>query len=73
VTFSSLTLTKLCIHVHSFDDCLVLLDGRLKQLTKFIVEVDYIYNSTSLNTVSLCSMLLSFSTYEGTYLGVQAV
>jgi hypothetical protein len=54
-TFSSSTLTKLCINVHSFDDCLALLDGRLKQLITFIVQIDFIgymplisYNMVSL-------------------------
>ena len=37
-TFSSLILTYLCINVHTFTDCLYLLDGRLKQLTTFIVQ-----------------------------------
>jgi hypothetical protein len=44
MTFSSSTITKLCISVCDFDDCLDLLDGRLKQLTTFIVEVDHIYD-----------------------------
>ncbi|CAF1098152.1 unnamed protein product [Rotaria sordida] len=47
MTFSSSTLTKLSINVNDFDDCLSLLDGRLKQLTEFIVQVDYISNWTS--------------------------
>jgi hypothetical protein len=42
MTFSSSTITKLCISVCHFNDCLDLLDGRLKQLTTFIVEVNYI-------------------------------
>ena len=41
-TFSSSRITKLCISVYNFDDCLDLLDGRLKQLTTFIVEVNQI-------------------------------
>ena len=40
-TFSSSTLTKLCIKVYDFENCLSLLDGRLKQLTTFIVEVGF--------------------------------
>ena len=36
--FSS-TLTKLCINIFEFTDCLLLLDGRLKQLTTLIVQV----------------------------------
>ena len=38
-TFSSSILTHLSIHVNTFGDCLLLLDGRLKQLTTFIVNV----------------------------------
>jgi hypothetical protein len=37
-TFSSLTLTYLCINVANFNDCLYLLDGRLKQLSTLIVK-----------------------------------
>ncbi|CAF3034222.1 unnamed protein product [Rotaria sp. Silwood2] len=39
-SFFSSILTKLRIYVLSFNDCLALLDGRLKQLTKFTVEDD---------------------------------
>jgi hypothetical protein len=55
MTFSSSTLTKLCINVDNFDDCLALLDGRLKQLTTFIVQVDFIneWTSTFYNMVSV--------------------
>lgn len=42
--FSSSTLTKLCIHVYDFNDCLRLLDGRLKQLTTLTVQVRWIPN-----------------------------
>ncbi|CAF3079648.1 unnamed protein product [Rotaria socialis] len=38
-TFSSSTLTKLCISLNTLQDCLSLLDGRLKQLSTFIVSV----------------------------------
>ncbi len=41
-TFFSSTLTKLRIYVLNFDDCLALLDGRLKQLTTLIVQIEYI-------------------------------
>ena len=53
-TFSSEILTKLCIDVFTFDDCLYLLDGRLKQLTTFIVQIGYIDNDSPIvhNTVS---------------------
>ncbi len=39
--FSSLTLTKLSIRVHHFEDCLCLLDGRLKHLTNLTVNISY--------------------------------
>ncbi len=60
MTFSSSTLTKLCINVYSFDDCLALLDGRLKQLTTFVVQANYIQHwiPRSYNMVSGYSMLL---------------
>jgi hypothetical protein len=38
-TYFSSTLTVLCIYVFGLDDCISLLDGRLKQLTTFIVEI----------------------------------
>ena len=63
MTFSSSTLTKLCINVYNFNDCLALLDGRLKQLTTFIVQVE-LYQSVDINIlqqVSLYSVLFSFS------------
>ncbi|CAF1550138.1 unnamed protein product [Rotaria sp. Silwood1] len=54
-TLFSSTLNKLCTHVRSFEDCLCLLDGRLKQLTTLIVhmyEMGYgpsrVYNMVSL-------------------------
>jgi hypothetical protein len=55
MTFSSSTLTKLCINVNEFSDVCALLDGRLKQLTIFIVQVGCINNwiSTSRSRVSL--------------------
>ncbi len=61
MTFSSSTLTKLCINVFNFDDIDALLDGRLKQLTTFIVQVEFITNriSISYNMVSLCFVLFS--------------
>jgi hypothetical protein len=36
------TVTVLCINVLCLDDCLFLLDGRMKQLSTFIVQVQYI-------------------------------
>jgi hypothetical protein len=44
-TFSSSTLTQLCIDVSDLDDCFYLLDGRLKQLTTLTVRVHYIADS----------------------------
>jgi hypothetical protein len=41
-TYFSSTLTVLRISVLRFEDCLSLLDGRLKQLTTFAVQIDYI-------------------------------
>ncbi|CAF0941836.1 unnamed protein product [Rotaria sp. Silwood1] len=38
-TLFSSTLDKLCIHVMRFEDCLALLDGRLKQLKTLIVDI----------------------------------
>lgn len=55
-TCSSLTLYKLCVSVKCFEECLALLDGRLKQLTTFIIIIiiDYPdYNSSIVyNTIS---------------------
>ncbi|CAF4153008.1 unnamed protein product, partial [Rotaria sordida] len=58
ITFCSSILTKLCINVRSLDDCLYLLDGRLKQLTIFIVQIRYIYNDLSIihNTDDLSNL-----------------
>ncbi len=55
MSFSSSTLTKLCINLTDFYECLALLDGRLKQLTTFIVQVGFIRNriSTSHKMVSV--------------------
>ena len=38
-TCSSSTLSKLCIRVNDFVDCIPLLDGRLEQLTTLIVNM----------------------------------
>ncbi|CAF3387836.1 unnamed protein product [Rotaria sp. Silwood2] len=44
---SSSILYKLSVFVNNFGDCLVLLDGRLKQLTTFIVNIgNIVYNSS---------------------------
>ncbi|CAF5038663.1 unnamed protein product, partial [Rotaria sp. Silwood1] len=47
-TFFSFILTKLCINVESINDCLYLLDGRLKQLTTLIIQIGYIDNDSSI-------------------------
>lgn len=47
-TFFSSTLTHLCINMYTLDDCLYLLDGRLKQLSTFIVTIGYVDDSSSI-------------------------
>jgi hypothetical protein len=61
-TFLSLTLTKLCIAVNYFEDCLCLLDGRLKQLSTFIVVIRYVEDHSSIvsNSVSIQRISLIF-------------
>ncbi len=56
-TFVSSTLTKLSAAVNDFEDCLCLLDGRLKQLSSFTVTINTCKNpaSTMPNSVSLIS------------------
>ncbi|CAF4381357.1 unnamed protein product [Rotaria sp. Silwood2] len=67
MTFSSSTLTKLCINVHDINDVRSLLDGRLKQLTTLIVQVEFIMDlrSTSYNRDDLpnlkCFSLTSYN------------
>ncbi|CAF0820594.1 unnamed protein product [Rotaria sordida] len=58
MTCSSSTLTKLCINVCDFTDVHALLDGRLKQLTTLIVQVDIISDLilTSYNRVDLSNL-----------------
>ncbi|CAF4666404.1 unnamed protein product, partial [Rotaria sp. Silwood2] len=47
-TFFSSTLNKLCIDLMNYEDCLALLDGRLKQLTTLIVVIcDMEYQSSN--------------------------
>ncbi|CAF4038056.1 unnamed protein product [Rotaria sordida] len=46
-TFFSSILNKLSIHIMNFDDCLALLDGRLKQLTTLILVIDNMKNHSS--------------------------
>jgi hypothetical protein len=57
-TFSSSTLTYLCINVKTFSDCLCLLDGRLKQLTTFIVRAYYIDKDSSMVHRLVCILYL---------------
>ncbi|CAF0957244.1 unnamed protein product [Rotaria sordida] len=69
MTFSSSTLTKLHINVNDFNDVRALLDGRLKQLTTFIVQVEYISDwiSTSHNRNDLPYLkCFSLTCYHGT-------
>ena len=62
LTFSSSSLTTLCVNVDDFNDCLALLDGRLQQLNTLIIEIDSIHYQTSesYKMVSLYSIFLSF-------------
>ncbi len=57
-TWLSLNLNKLCVDIYSFEDCLALLDGRLTQLSTFIVDIIWpddefstIYNMVSSNII----------------------
>ena len=56
----SSTLTKLMINVTSFDDCLYLLDGSLESLTALIIDINKIFNSSSIidNTVIMSSIIV---------------
>lgn len=47
-TFSSSILTHLHISVKNFDDCLYLLDGRLRKLTTLCVNVYYMETSSGI-------------------------
>ncbi|CAF1184844.1 unnamed protein product [Adineta ricciae] len=47
-TFYLSSLTYLSIDVYSLDDCLYLLDGRLKQLATLIVRIGHMENSSSI-------------------------
>ncbi|CAF5013446.1 unnamed protein product, partial [Rotaria sp. Silwood1] len=76
IFFSSI-LTKLDINVESINDCFHLLDGRLKQLTTFIVQIESIDNNsrTVHNTNELpnlkCFSLKSY--YETNAYGRQVI
>ncbi|CAF3537285.1 unnamed protein product [Rotaria socialis] len=71
MTFSSSTLTKLCININDFDDCLALLDGRLKDLTILTVQISSIHDfaSTSHNMNDLPGLksfsLICYDSTEG--------
>ncbi len=52
--YSSSTICKLCVDVNRFEDCLALLDGRLKQLTTFIVTIQSYDYRTSINYKKVC-------------------
>ena len=55
-TFFSSILTKLSILVHYLEDCLCLLDGRLKQLSSFTVSV-FICKNVSLPMTNFVSLI----------------
>jgi hypothetical protein len=61
-TFFSSTLTKLCISLSNFEDCLALLDGRLKQLSTFIVITHMVEDHSSAihSSVSLYCISTNF-------------
>lgn len=46
MTCFSSSLVNLSISVHTFDDCLSLLDGRLHQLRKLCIVIEQIDDST---------------------------
>ncbi|CAF4832837.1 unnamed protein product [Rotaria socialis] len=59
---------KLCVGVKSFEDCLALLDGRLKELTTFILEisnmndkVSTVYNMDDLPNLKCFSLICDCS------------
>ncbi|CAF4228661.1 unnamed protein product [Rotaria sp. Silwood2] len=60
-TFFSSTLTHLCINTYNLDDCLYLLDGRLKQLTTLIVRIQYIHFSSIVHNMDNLPKLKCFS------------
>lgn len=43
---SSSMITDLRIRIHNFDDCLCLIDGRLSQLHKLVVNLDFVRHSS---------------------------
>lgn len=61
-TFFSSILNKLCIRVGSFEECLALLDGRLKQLTTMLIHIinmEY-HPSNVYNMVSLDRFIINY-------------
>ncbi|CAF1208313.1 unnamed protein product [Adineta steineri] len=69
-TFSSMILTYLSIRVTDYTDCLYLLDGRLKQLNTFIVQIccmnmdsSIVYNMNDLPNLT-CFSLISYTLIE---------
>jgi hypothetical protein len=66
-TFSSLTLTYLSIYVKTFNDCLRLLDGRLKQMSTFIVKFYRIDRDSSMvpNLVGILYLVKFFIRTKG--------
>lgn len=62
----SSSLTKLVINLQTFDDCLYLLDGRLKHLSILIISMMKIDNSSS-NIDNTVSINLTIE-YKKTYL-----
>ncbi|CAF1379209.1 unnamed protein product [Rotaria sordida] len=60
-TFFSSTLNKLYIDLMTYDDCLALLDGRLKQLTTLIVTIDKIEYSSNVYNLNNLPNLKCFS------------
>ncbi|CAF4029189.1 unnamed protein product [Rotaria sordida] len=62
-TCSSSILSKLCVFANGFEECFALLDGRLKQLTTFIVTINYacydssfVYNMDDLPNLNCFSL-----------------
>ncbi|CAM4932424.1 unnamed protein product [Rotaria socialis] len=70
-TWQSINLTKLCVDVWRFNDCFALLDGRLKQLNTFIVNINYtsddlsnVYNMDDLPDMKCFSLTCCCETNE---------
>ncbi|CAF1508421.1 unnamed protein product [Adineta steineri] len=65
-TFVSSNLIKLCITVNNFGDCLCLLDGRLNQLSTFIVIIVNVKDNSLMefNTSDLPNLKCFSLTYE---------